>query len=391
MKSGGSLKDTVLKTGISVCSSLAVFLVAVWFLGAAGQEPITPLRVGQAVSPEISLPRKFEVQFHSSYLNGQLRFQDLDNLGIDRVLVRVFQDQPVSGGLFFYNSVFKVIEPVFDRLTVEFEKNHTDLYAWMIARKFNWLENPYYFDFMVENGNRKSVRKFDLFNPDAVEKIVKVYRELAEKKIQGILIQDDFFIRYNEGFSNWGKAAFTHYTHLTARESLMMDSGSSIGQSWIQVKIDQVNRVLSKIVKACKAVNPGIKIGMNVHYETPYFFQRAKWWYAHQLTDLVKTDVDYIYLMAYHRQMKKELNLSENRNQELFKNIVLNAYRLCGPKLVVKLQIRDWESAALISLSELETYLNLVPPEVKRICLTPVKSQDFAYLTKLISSSTRSG
>jgi biofilm PGA synthesis lipoprotein PgaB len=385
-KSGRSPKSIDPKTGISVFSFLTVVLALGWFLIAAEQKPEQAPPARRISSSEILYPRKFEIQLHSADINGKLQHQELIDLGIDRILVRVFEDQPESGGLFFYNSVFRVIDPVFDRLTVEFERNHLDLFAWMIARKFNWVENSYYFDYMVENGNRKPVRKFDIFNPDAVEKIIEVYRELAAKKIQGILIQDDFFIRYNEGFSNWGKAAFTHYTHLLARENLMLDSGTSYGQSWIQVKIDQINRVLSRIVKACKEVNPAIRIGMNVYYETPYFFQKARLWYAHELSDLVKNDIDYIYLMSYHRQIKKELNLSESGNRELFKKILESACRISGPKLIVKLQIRDWDTAALIPVSELKAYLNLIPPEVRRICLTPVKTGDFGYIKEIISS-----
>ncbi|MCK4836726.1 MAG: hypothetical protein KAT17_08805 [Candidatus Aminicenantes bacterium] len=333
--------------------------------------------------------RKFEIQFHSVNINGKLWYRYLHQMGIDNVIVRVFQDQEDSGGLFFTNSIFRVIHPFLDRLIDEFKSEPLNLYAWMITRRFNWVRDTDCFDYVYENGRRYQVKKFDIFNPDAINKIISVYGELAAKKIKGILLQDDFFLRYNEGFSNWGKAVFTHKTKFPANEKLMINSKSISNQYWRQVKIDQIIRVLEMIVKKCKSVNPEIKIGMNIHYETPYYRQKSKSWYAHDLTRLVKTGIDYVYLMSYHRQMKRELKLTEQQNRNLFKKIVDEALRICGSKLVVKLQIRDWKTSKLISLSELTTYLGLIPDGVNRICLTPVKTRDFGYIEQIIQAQDR--
>jgi hypothetical protein len=330
--------------------------------------------------------RTFEVQFHSANISGKLSHRYLHEMGIDKVIVRVFQDKADSGGLYFLNSIFRVISPFLDRLIPEFISQPVDLYAWMITRRFNWVGNDSFFDYMVKNGSRYRVRKFDIFNPDAIKKIIAVYRELAAKPIKGILLQDDFFLRYNEGFSNWGKAVFTHSTGYPADESLMMNPGTQSGRYWKQVKVDQIIKVLNMIIRACKHINPDIKIGMNVHYETPYFIQRARAWYSHDLARLAGTDIDYIYLMLYHRQMKKEMKLSEPQNRELFEKIVKNALKICKDKLVVKLQCRDWDTAGLIPIVELKSYLDLIPLPVRRVCLTPVKSHDFYYLKTLIKS-----
>jgi len=331
-----------------------------------------------------SRPRTFEVQFHSANISGKLPYQYLREIGIDKVIVRVFQDQDASGGLYFMNSIFRVITPYLEQLAPEFKSQPVDLYAWMITRHLCWANDDSVYDYQYHNGSRYMVRKLDIFNPQAIEKIMEVFRELAGKPIKGILLQDDFYLRFNEGFSNWGKAVFTNTTGLSADERFMMDPKTTHGRQWKLVKVNQITKVLGMIIRACREVNPLIKIGMNVYYESPYFIRRARAWYSHDLAKLANSGIDYIYLMSYHRQMKKEMKLSEPKNRELFQKIIKNALNICGDKLVVKLQCRDWDTSGLVPVSELKAYLGLIPQQVKRVCLTPVKSHDFYYLKTLI-------
>ena len=88
--------------------------------------------------------------------------------------------------------------------------------------------------------------------------------------------------------------------------------------------------------------------------------------------------------MSYHRQIKKEMKLSEDRNRMLFKKIVEKAYEICKDRLVVKIQVRDWDTDEIIPLVELKNYIRLVPKSIKRICFTPVEIEDFYHIKSLI-------
>ena len=290
----------------------------------------------------------------------------------------------MGGGLYFNNTRFRVEEPALEQLISEFDFHQLQLCAWMIGRHFNWIQETSLLDYQWENGARQPVRKLDLFNPDAVKKLITVYKELASHKINCILIQDDFTFRYNEGFSNWGKAKFTAATGVPANEERMMQKNTLYNSTWTHVKIKQLCQVLKQIVQNCKMVNSAIKIGMNVYYETPVYPERAEAWYAHNLEAIMETGVDYIYLMSYHRQIKQEMNLSETRNRMLFKDIVAKAYRVCKEKLVVKLQLRDWNTGERIPPEEVRAYFALIPPEVERVCFTPVTPEDFDYLQEIL-------
>jgi hypothetical protein len=307
-------------------------------------------------------------------------------MGVTKIIYRVFQDNIRDGGLYFKNTQFKTLNPYLEQLIAEFDFGKLELCAWMVGRQFKWIANTLLFDYQYRNGDRQLVPKLDLFNPDAIQKLIAVYKELASHKINGILIQDDFTLRHNEGFSNWGKAQFAIAAKVPARENLMMAANTIYNLNWRRVKIDQLNKVLKLIVENCKKVNSAIKVGINIYYETPIQVEEAEAWYSHNLREILNTGIDYVYLMSYHRQIKKEMGLSETRNRIFFKQIVDRAYEICKEKLIVKIQIRDWETGHRIPASEIKAYISLIPLQVERICFTPVKVTDFDYLEELISS-----
>lgn len=330
--------------------------------------------------------REYQAQFFTINLKDQVQYREWAGIGISQIIVRSFQDDPKSGGLYFKNTRFRTLTSSLEEILQDISSSQSPLKvcAWMIARRFNWTTDPQFFDYQYHNGRRQSINKYDIFNPQALEGIAQVFKELAAHPIAAILIQDDLILRYNEGFSNWGKAVFTTATQLPAQESRLLDKNSLYYLQWQEVKISQVNKTIALIVKACKEANPGIKVGMNVYYETPYFPDKARTWYSHDLSQLLATGLDYIYLMSYQRQIKSEMHLNESQNRLLFRRIIEKAFSICGDKLVVKIQVRDWQTGLRVPLAELKAYLDLVPPEVKTVCFTPVKPEDFSLLKELI-------
>jgi len=330
--------------------------------------------------------RSYEIQFFTIRLENQLNYSHLENIGIKKIIYPGFRDDENGGGLYFVNTQFRTLEPALEKFIEGFDFKKLDLCTWMITRKFNWLENTDLLDYQYENKTRQVIRKLDVFNPDVVKKLITVYKELASHKIQCILIQDDFTLRYNEGFSNWGKAKFTTVTGEPANEELMMQKNTTTNLDWNRVKRNQLNGILKQIVQNCKSINSGIKIGVNIYYETPLYINRAEAWYGHNLGEILETGVDYIYLMSYHRQIKDEMRLNEAGSRALFKEIVEKAYQICKEKLIVKLQIKDWNTSERIPVDEVKAYLDLIPPQVHRVCFIPVMPDDLAYVEEIIGN-----
>ncbi len=328
--------------------------------------------------------RTYEIQFFSAKLPDQVNFTRLKDLGIDKIIFPVFEDNETDGGLYFVNTRFRTLEPKLEQIIQGFDYKAFDLCAWMLTRKFGWIDDPLLLDTRYENGTSQVIRKLDLFNPNVLQKLTTVYRELASRKIDAILIQDDMIIRHNEGFSNWGKAHFSNVTGVPAKEYLMMQKNTPYNRSWNRVKIHRLNNVLKTLVQNCKMVNTAVKVGINVYYETPLYVERAEAWYGHNLREILETGVDYIYLMTYHRQIKEEMGLSESRSRMLFKEIVESAYQICKEKLIVKVQLRDWATGERIPVEEARAYFDLIPSQVERVCLVPVTVDDFDFLKELL-------
>jgi len=307
----------------------------------------------------------------------------LQSNGFTKVIVRVFSDDEKNGGLYFINPLFKAVRPVLDNWAPEFLRGEVSFWAWMGGRYFSWMKDSPYLDREWRNGQKRVIPKLDLFNPEAEQLLVSLFRALAQKPIRGILIQDDLVLGRSEGFSNWGKACFTMATGLPAEEHLMSLPNSAHSRAWERVKCGRLVQVLEKIVLACKAVNPQLKIAMNIHYELPLAPTESRSWYAHDAPALAASSLDYLYLMAYHRQIKSELGLSETANRLYFVKMAAAALESFGPKLVLKLQVRDWQTSALIPLAELKTYYDLIPAGIERVCFAAADPEDIPILARI--------
>lgn len=339
--------------------------------------------------PLIAIEKKFEIQFFATNLREELNYNKIKDYNIDKIIIRTFQNKDEPKGLLFRNTSYNLIDPLLENLLIEknIEKKFSEvpkLWAWMITRNFNWISNVSLFDYKYNIGSLERIKKYDLFNKNAVQKIIGIYKEIAKNKVDGILIQDDLIIKYNEGMSENGTKEFERVTGIPANMQKMIKKGNYYNKEWVKIKKNKTIEILSKIIKEVKQINPDIKIGMNVYYETPLFIENAEQWYSHNLKELVKTDIDYIYLMSYQRQIKDEMKLSEKENKKLFEKIVTEAFKIAKEKLIVKIQVYDWKSKKRVSKREIKNYIKLIPKEVKRICFTPVKLKDIIFIKKII-------
>lgn len=335
-----------------------------------------------AFSVELKAERNIELQFHEIRDEYKIDPGFLIDNGIDKVIFRSFSNGNKYRGLLFKNSSFKTLYPGFEKLSEVFGKRFS-FWGWMIARNFNWLERKDLYDVTYSERGKRVIKKIDIFNPEAREKVTGSFKDLASKGVSGILIQDDLVLRQNEGFSKWGIRQFSKEAKVPAREKLMMDRGTPYNLKWISIKKKAVNSLIGKIVTECKKINPEIKIGINIHYETALNSGFSEEWYSHNLEDIVETGIDLVYLMAYHRQMKRELKVNTGELKEEFRKMAENAYKLAGSGLVVKMEIYDWDKKEVIPLNEMEDFIRLIPPGVKHICFTPVKAGTKEYFRKL--------
>jgi hypothetical protein len=335
--------------------------------------------------PAFSAPeRRHEIQFRRNDYPVVAAPSRLQAAGLSKAILRVFSDDEKNGGLYFPSGLFPVVRPALDPWAQEYAGKQVPLWAWMGARKFAWLRDATLLDREWSAGGTRPIPKLDLFNPQAQELITTLFAELARQPVQGILIQDDLTLLRDEGFSSWGRASFTQHSGLAADPPPMLARGSAQHRAWEDLKSGRVAAVLGKIVAACRQAAPKVEIGLNVHYEAPLTPERARSWYAFDTTAVSASGVDLYYLMAYQRQMKAEMRLSEGDNRLYFRRMLEAALKRWGAKLVVKLQVRDWRTSEPLPLDELQTYYDLIPAGVERVCFAAADPEDINLISQII-------
>ncbi len=331
--------------------------------------------------------RDVELQFHDVKRKYNPDFNKLNDLGFTKIIVRAFLNSMSKGGLLFKNDHFEMAYPGFSHIVKKNKKRSFALWGWLISKNYACNKNLEIFDTKFEDGKRILVRKLDIFNPKSVKMIVSAFKSMAKLGVEGILIQDDLAFKSNEGFSKIGMEMFSKLSGVPAREKLMMESGSPYNSKWIKIKKNVISGLLREIIKGCRMINPNIKIGINVYYEASIYKKRSNEWHSQDLMEIAETGVDFIYLMMYHRQMKRELKLRTKKIKELFREGIEYAYKIAGDRLVVKMETYDWKSKMIIPISEMKKYIRLIPENIKKICFTPVKNSSLEYLSELFAAS----
>jgi biofilm PGA synthesis lipoprotein PgaB len=340
-------------------------------------------------APARATGRGHEVQLRGNHYPLPPSPASLRAAGLDRVIVRVFSDDEKDGGLYFSGSGLKTVRPFLEGWAALFANGRAGLWAWMGARYFLWFDDARLLDSEWRDGRKRLIPRLDLFNPDAEKLIIGLFSYLAAKPIGGILIQDDLTLRRNEGFSSWGKAFFALCSGMEADERRMARQGSAQNRAWEECKCRRVAQLLEKVVQACKTANPAIRVGMNVHYELPLQPLQARSWYAHDAEALAASGLDFFYLMAYHRQIRAELVLSEGENRSYFARMADAALARFGRRLVVKLQVRDWRNGEPIPYDELKAYYDLIPAGVGRVCFAAADPGDIPLIARILSKKNQ--
>jgi len=331
--------------------------------------------------------REVELQFHEVKKEYNPDFNKLNEVGFSKIIVRAFLNNMKKGGILFKNKYFKMAYPGFSNIMKKNKNRNFLFWGWLISKNYDWQEDKNNFDKKYYKGRSVQIRKLDLFNPKVRKMVASVFQSITKLGVDGILIQDDLVFKSNEGFSKRGMKMFSELSRVPAMEKLMMKSGSPYNIKWIEIKKSIINKLLKKIIRDCKMINPKIKIGINIYYEASILKKESDEWHSQNLKRIADTGIDFIYLMMYHRQMKRELKFDKEKMKILFRKGIEYAYMIAGDKLVVKMETFDWKSKRIIPIEEMKEYIRLIPKKVKRICFTPVKNASIKYLEELYDVS----
>jgi biofilm PGA synthesis lipoprotein PgaB len=333
--------------------------------GASGPKPQRPLRAVQVML--------FNAE---SYGEMERELRSLKRAGVDTVIVRVFHNRDdrvypfvkaqAPSGVYFRTTHAPVVSDVLSNVLTIAHKNGLRVFAWMTTR---------YADYGLEDkpdlackGYDMSARKivrcrgFDMFNEKAVRHLEGLYSDLASYSIDGILFQDDLFLRHNEGFGGYAEALFKRDRGkvIDPEKFYLRSDGTRYVRytpsfwEWAIWKNKRLLMVAERLKRVVKERNPRIKFAINLMYENVMNPPFALAWLSQDLVSAKRTGFDYYSIMAYHRQMAEELNKEPEEVKELIGRMVEEAARIVGEphKVLIKLQTIDWKTQEPLSNAE---------------------------------------
>ncbi|MEC9492462.1 poly-beta-1,6-N-acetyl-D-glucosamine N-deacetylase PgaB [Flexistipes sp.] len=283
-------------------------------------------------------------------------FRKLKNSGINTVFFRVFQNYGdrfhlgvqsyCQSGVYFKSQNACVIRDLLSKVVKYAGMHDLKVYAWMSTRSLSFLKNKYPLEVAFKDGNFVEGYGVSIFNPDVRREITKLFKDLAYYDIDGILIQDDFILRYNEGFSKAaGHRFFVDTGHYPDPAKLFKDNrNNSFYNSWNKWKMQQLSAFLSELRFAVKLINPGIKFAVNIYYETPSQPDNGLSWYSQSIERYKDLGFSYYAYMAYHEQISRETGVSFYKTMEYI-NKSINSflkYGLDEKQIIVKIQVRSF-------------------------------------------------
>jgi biofilm PGA synthesis lipoprotein PgaB len=271
--------------------------------------------------------------------------------------------------------------------------NGLSIYAWMTTKYAvygGYENNLRSYDFK----SGKIVPSFgvDIFDDREVERLVKIYRDLARYDIDGVLFQDDLVLRHAEGM---GDGASKHYGKRIRPEALYISpylnpAGTKYYVreytdefwSWSSFKSRRLALVAKRIMAGARGVNPSLKFAVNLSYESAIRPDLALAWFSQDIgefkTDRNGTGADYFFIMAYHRQMMREKSYGDIcRVAPLINSVCNNAVFVVGrpERLVIKLQVTDWKTGEAVADGELvEVASYLCRPKEISIAFVPFRA-----------------
>lgn len=323
----------------------------------------------------------------------------LKEAGVDTVIVRVFQNPGdrfyrsaegrKASGVYFRTREAPVIKDLLQGFVRLAHDNGLKIFAWMTTRYADYgIDDES--DLACKGYDLRSGKNFlckglDLFNERAIERLEALFSDLADYDIDGILLQDDLILKHNEGFGPYASALFkkdTGHDIDPTRFYTQSERGAAVDYTplfwqWASWKNKRLLKVAGGLKKIVREKNPDVRFAINLMYESVTNPPAALAWLSQSLAASVKTGFDYYSIMAYHRQMERELNKPPGYVMSMIEKMVGDAVSTVGEpeKVLVKFQTVDWRTGRPLADDEMAGLLKGVAlPDGVSVALVPYRA-----------------
>ncbi|MBW2107773.1 MAG: family 10 glycosylhydrolase [Deltaproteobacteria bacterium] len=314
---------------------------------------------------------------------------DLKKAGVNTVMVRAFQnpgdriypfaDPRYQIGAYFKTTHAPVVDPVLGRIVSIAHGIGLRVFAWLETRKMPLhLPAPKKskaLSYSFETATYKHNAMWSIFDETVHGALVGLFYDAARSGVDGILIQDDLIMYRHEDFNPKAVSLFEAKMHrqLDPKELFQdvftdqqgrwcVGHYSNTFWAWARWKNQKLLQFAMDLIRSAKAANPEIEIAMNFMYESLTAPKNALAWMSQSLAEAVKLPIDYYAIMAYHRQMRHELELSQNAAYNKISTMTAQALALVNNphRILMKVQMTDWKTRKAIPPDEAGKVFQLI-------------------------------
>jgi len=349
-------------------------------LGVAPRLTFEPVAEARLLVEEKKLPSirrllaaQIAVFESKDYKEAEQCLQGLKAAGVNTIIVRAFQNEgdrlygfarpQHQTGVYFQTSHAPVVDPVMAKIVSMGHRQGLKVYAWMETRNMPLVlphpEASKARRYSFETGSLEPTDMWSIFSEAVEKKLTGLFEDVVRSGIDGILFQDDLVMYQYEDFSARAAALFEKETgrdldpeelykkvFLDREGRGLVSHYSDTFWLWARWKNEKLLALADKLIGAAKGVDPETEIAMNFVYESVSDPQNALAWLSQSLTEATKLPIDYYCVMAYHRQMQKELSLNE---EAVYDKISLMTARLLDliddpHRILMKIQMSDWDT-----------------------------------------------
>lgn len=305
-----------------------------------------------------------------SYAGEYDRFMaELADKGTNTLFVRVFHNTVdrthggvanpcADGGVYFNTSEACVVDDILPAIIQSAHKYGIQVYGWMATRSLSFLKTPENMSLsFTADGNTVPGYGANIFEPFVKGKLTALFADLARTGVDGILLQDDFIMKYTEGADIFASRKFTKdtgiecaagnfYEVIDSSGAKRFGKATANGQIWHEWKAKQLQEMLIQLRSTVRLVNPEIKWAVNIYYETPVYPHQGLAWYSQDINGIFGAGVDYLAVMTYQEQIMSELNLDMNRFLDFVSGMSSKALDSTDnpARIIFKLQVRRFDA-----------------------------------------------
>jgi len=294
-------------------------------------------------------------------------FRRMHAAGFDTVILRVFQNPGdrfypfaaprAESGVYFATDEAPVVDDILPRVIPLARAAGLRVFAWM-----NTLSLPLELPWDLRGRRYDLVRgeivrggRLDPFHPEVRRRLLALFHDLGRYDLDGILLQDDLVLRHTEGYSAPALAAYRlasgkmpdpagYYADREAGSS-QVRSYSEAFWEWARWRNRALLQFAVDLRTAARRENPRLCVAINLMYEALSNPPGALAWLAQDFDAARSAGFDYLAVMAYQRQMARELKLGPEDVLGLLRQMVRDGLdRMDDPAaLLIKVQAIDFE------------------------------------------------